>query len=210
MTGYRAAMDSEERATLLGALTTEHYVLQSAAGTAISEAGNRLTSFILAMSSSMVAIGFTVHDENVFWPFISAVLPLLFGLGVVTTIRLVETGLQGLMYQQSIARIRRYYRNLDTDHAAYFGKYSRHDDPPDTTEALAMLGTKKRPEVFSIATTAALITAAIAGIGTTLLVVRVVGSDALPIAYPVGATAFVVLMFSFFRYERVRYREVAD
>ena len=210
MTGYRAAMDSEERATLLGALTTEHYVLQSAAGTAISEAGNRLTSFILAMSSSMVAIGFTVHEENVFWPFISAVLPLLFGLGLVTTIRLVETGLQGLMYQQSIARIRRYYRNLDTDHAAYFGKYSRHDDPPDTTEALAMLGTKKRPEVFSIATTAALITAAIAGIGTTLLVVRVVGSDALPIAYPVGATAFVVLMFSFFRYERFRYREVAD
>jgi energy-converting hydrogenase Eha subunit A len=73
-----------------------------------------------------------------------------------------------------------------------------------------MLGTKKRPDVFSIATTAALITAAIAGIGTTLLVVRVVGSDALPIAYPIGATAFVVLMFSFFRYERFRYREVAD
>ncbi|MGW7681730.1 hypothetical protein ACWGID_13375 [Kribbella sp. NPDC054772] len=49
----------------------------------------------------------------VFWPFISAVLPLIFGLGVVTTIRLVETGLQGLMYQQAIARIRRYYRSLD-------------------------------------------------------------------------------------------------
>jgi hypothetical protein len=203
-------MDGDERATLIGALTTEHYVLQSAAGTAISEAGNRLTAFILAMSSSMVAVGFTVHDERVFWPFISAVLPLLFGLGLVTTIRLVETGLQGLMYQQAIARIRRYYRNLDNDHAAYFGKYSRHDDPPDTTEALAMLATKKRPEVFSIATTAALITAAIAGIGTTLLVVRIAGADALPIAYPVGAIVFIALMLSFFRYEQVRYRDVAD
>jgi hypothetical protein len=202
-------MDSQERATLAGALTTEHYVLQSAAGTAISEAGNRATAFVLTVSSSMVAIGFTVHEERVFWPFISAVLPLLFGLGLMTTIRLVETGLQGLMYQQAIARIRRYYRNLDTDHAMYFGKYSRHEDPADITEALAMLATKKGPEVFSIATTAALITAAIAGIGTALLVVRIAGGDALPIAYPIGAVVFAVLMTVFFRYERARYREVA-
>lgn len=202
-------MDSEERATLAGALTTEHYVLQSAAGTAISEAGNRVTAFILAVSSSMVAIGFTVHDERVFWPFVSAVLPLLFGLGLVTTIRLVETGLQGLMYQQAIARIRRYYRGLDHDHAVYFGKYSRLSDPADTTEALAMLGTKKGPEVFSVATTAALITAAIAGIGTALLVVRIAGATALPVAYAVGGLVFVVLMTAFFRYERARYREVS-
>ncbi|HEY3561201.1 MAG TPA: hypothetical protein VGL05_27240 [Kribbella sp.] len=202
-------MDHEERATLVGALTTEHYVLQSAAGTAIAEAGNRTTAFVLTVSSSMVAIGFTVHEERVFWPFISAVLPLLFGLGLVTTIRLVETGLQGLMYQQAIARIRRYYRNLDTDHARYFGKYSRLDDPADTTEALAMLGTKKGPEVFSIATTAALITAAIAGIGTALLVVRIAGSDAIGVAYPIGAGVFAVLMTVFFCYERARYREVS-
>lgn len=202
-------MDGEHRATLVGALTTEHYVLQSAAGATISEAGNRVTAFILAVSSSMVAIGFTVHDEHVFWPFISAVLPLLFGLGLVTTMRLVETGLQGLMYQQAIARIRRLYRSLDDDHAEYFGKYSRRDDPPDTAEALAMLATRRSPEVFSIATTAALITAAIAGIGTALLVVRIAGGDALPVAYPGGVVVFGVLLSLFFRYERVRYREVA-
>ena len=201
-------MDSEQRAAVAGALTTEHYVLQSAAGSAISEAGNRATSFILAVSSSMVAIGFTVQNERVFWPFISAVLPLLFGLGLVTTIRLVETGLQGLMYQQAIARIRRYYRGLDNDHAVYFDKYSRHADPADTTEALAMLASKQGPEIVSIATTAALITSAIAGIGTALLVVRIAGADALPVAYPVGAAVFVVLMIAFFRYERSRYREV--
>jgi hypothetical protein len=201
-------MDSEQRATFVGALTTEHYVLQSAAGTAISEAGARATAFILTVSSSMVAIGFTVHDDRVFWPFVSAVLPLLFGLGVVTTVRLVETGLQGLMYQQAIARIRRYYRNLDTDHSVYFGQYSAHADPPDSTEALAMLATKQSPELFSIATTAALISAAIAAIGTALVVVRFAGTDALPVAYPVGVAVFVVLMILFVWYERARYREV--
>lgn len=149
-----------------------------------------------------------MHDDRVFWPFVSAVLPLLFGLGLVTTIRLVETGVQGLMYQQAIARIRRYYRSLDTDHAVYFGQYSRHTDPADTTEALAMLGTKRRPELFSIATTAALITGAIAGIGTALLVVRIAGADALPVAYPAGTAVFVLLMAMFFRYERTRYRDV--
>jgi hypothetical protein len=203
-------MDSEERATFVGALTTEHYVLQSAAGTAISEAGTRATAFVLTVSSSMVAVGFTVHDERVFWPFISAVLPLLFGLGVVTTVRLVETGLQGLMYQRAIARIRRYYRNLDSDHSVYFGKYSRHSDPADTTEALAMLAAKRSPEVFSIAFTAALITTAIAGIGAALLIVRLAGTDALPIAYPAGVAVFAVLMVVFFRYERARYRDVVD
>lgn len=201
-------MDSEERARLTGALTTEHYVLQSAAGTAISEAGTRATAFVLTVSSSMVAIGFTVHDDRVFWPFISAVLPLLFGLGIVTTVRLIETGIQGLMYQQAIARIRRYYRNLDTDHAMYFGKYSAHNDPADTTEALAMLATKRSPELFSIATTAALVTAAIAGIGTALLVVRIAGANALPIAYPVGIAVFTALMILFVRYERSRYRDI--
>jgi hypothetical protein len=201
-------MDSEERATFVGALTTEHYVLQSAAGAAISEAGSRATAFILTVSSSMVAIGFTVNEERVFWPFISAVLPLLFGLGVVTTIRLVETGIQGLMYQRAIARIRRYYRTFDTDDQAFFGKYSVHHDPPDTTEALAMLATKRSPELFSIATTAALITSAIAGIGTALLIVRVAGSDALAVAYPTGVAIFAALLFGFFRYERARYREV--
>ncbi|NIK58999.1 hypothetical protein [Kribbella shirazensis] len=203
-------MDSQEHATVLGARTTERYVLQSAAGSAISEAGSRPTAFVLTVSSSLVAIGFTVHDDRVFWPFVSAVLPLLFGLGAVTTIRLVETGVQGLMYQQAIARIRRYYRNLDTDHAVYFSKFSRHSDPPDTTEALAMLAAKQRPEVFSIACTTALITTAIAGIGTALLIVRIAGRDALPIAYPVGAAAFVLLMTAFFTYERARYGDVVE
>ncbi|MET9272109.1 hypothetical protein [Kribbella sp. NPDC003557] len=150
-----------------------------------------------------------MHDERVFWPYISAVLPLIFDLGVVTTIRLIETGVQGLMYQQAIAQIRRYYRNLDADHAIYFGKYSAHNDPADTTEALAMLGTKQRPELFSIATTAALIACGIAGIGGALVVVRIAGTNALPIAYPTGVVVFAALTTVFFRYERARYREVS-
>jgi hypothetical protein len=201
-------MDSERRATLVDALTTEHYVLQSAAATAISESGARATAFILTVSSSMVALGFTVGNSMVFWPFVSAVLPLLFGLGLVTTVRLVENGVQGLMSQQAIARIRRYYRNLDEDHAVYFGKYSRHEDPADATEALAMLATRTRPEIFSIATTTALITSGIGGIGIALLVVRIAGTGIIPIAYIAGVVVIVLLMTAFFLFERSRYRDV--
>jgi hypothetical protein len=85
----------------------------------------------------------------------------------------------------------------------YFGKYSAHNDPADTTEARAMLATKRSPELFSTATTAALVTAAIAGTGTAPLVVRIAGADALPLAYPIGIAAFAALMVLFVRYERL-------
>lgn len=199
-------MDNERPTAVVDALTTEHYVLQSAAGTAISESGARATAFILTVSSSMVAIGFTVGNEVAFWPFVSAVLPLLFGLGVVTTVRLVENGVQGLMYQRAIARIRGYYRRLDEGHAQYFGQFSRREDPPDVTEALAMLATRTRPEIFSIATTTALITSGIGGIGSALLVVHLSGD--LGVAYPIGAVVLLVLMTIFFLFERSRYRDV--
>ncbi|TWD82837.1 hypothetical protein FB561_3983 [Kribbella amoyensis] len=201
-------MDGERKGAVLDALTTEHYVLQSAAGTAISESGARATGFVLTVSSSMVAIGFTVGNETAFWPFVSAVLPLLFGLGVATTVRLVENGVQGLMFQQAIARIRAFYRTLDEDHARYFGKYSRHENPAEATEALAMLATRTRPEIVSIAATTALITAAIGGIAVALLVVRIAGTDRVAVAYAIGAVVVGILMTCFFAFERSRYRDV--
>ncbi|MFC0624508.1 hypothetical protein [Kribbella deserti] len=199
--------DTERRSAFVGALTTEHYVLQSAAGTAITEGGARATAFILTVSSSMVAIGFTVGNSWVFWPFVSAVLPLLFGLGLITTVRLVETGAQSLMYQRAIVRIRRFYRQLDQENAEYFGQYSRHPDPADATEALAMLAVRRKPELFSIATTTGLITAGIGAIGTALVVIRVAGTDALLLAYCTGGAALVALLTVFFWFERRQYRD---
>lgn len=121
-------------------------MLQSAAGTAVSESGARATAFILTVSSSMVALGFTVGNT--------------------------------------------------------------FEDPAEATEALAMLAARRQPEVFSIATTTALITAGIGGIGVALLVVRIAGADSLPIAYAGGVAVLVLLLAAFIVFERARYRDV--
>lgn len=44
----------------LTALTTEHFVLQTAAGATVSEAATRASLYLLSLSSSLVAMGFRV------------------------------------------------------------------------------------------------------------------------------------------------------
>jgi len=51
---------------LLTALTTEHFVLQSAVNGTIAEASARSTLYVMALSSSLVALGFTAEKEEVF------------------------------------------------------------------------------------------------------------------------------------------------
>src|SRR5438093_12329246 len=88
--------------------TTEHFVLQSANGTTYSEASARGTLYVMALSSSLVAIGFAAGSTDVLLPFIAVVLPALFVLGIFTVVRLVETALESSHCLGGIARIRAY------------------------------------------------------------------------------------------------------
>ena len=58
-------MDGEsERTALLSALTTEHFVLQTANNLTYSEASARSTLYVMALSSSLVAIGFVAGSPG--------------------------------------------------------------------------------------------------------------------------------------------------
>ena len=50
--------DHAGRTALLTALTTEHFVLQTASNATYAEAAARSTLYVMALSSSLVAIGF--------------------------------------------------------------------------------------------------------------------------------------------------------
>jgi hypothetical protein len=71
----------------LTALTTEHFVLQTAAGATVSEAATRASLYLLSLSSSLVAMGFAAHSQEVFlalaaalsWCAFSVCLALRFG-----------------------------------------------------------------------------------------------------------------------------------
>ena len=98
---------------LLTALTTEHFTLQGARAQTMSESSARASLYIVAVSSTLVALGFVTQLSeigDVFNVFALTVLPTLYMLGAVTFVRLVECSAEDFRYGQAINRIRAYTR----------------------------------------------------------------------------------------------------
>src|SRR5438552_14974922 len=86
--------EKERRSAFLSALTTEHFVLQTAASATVSESAARASIYILSLSSTLVAMGFASQSGEAFGPFIGSVLPAVFLLGLFTVVRLVDVTLE--------------------------------------------------------------------------------------------------------------------
>lgn len=72
-------MDEKERqSAFVSALTTEHFVLQSASSTTVTESAARASIYVMSLSSSLVAIGFASQSREAFGPLVAAVVPALF------------------------------------------------------------------------------------------------------------------------------------
>jgi hypothetical protein len=112
--------EQSQRTALLSALTTEHFVLQTANSATCLETSARSTLYVMALSSSLVAMGFLSGSAGMLIPFAVTVLPAVFLLGIFTVVRLVETTLESVHYLDGIARIRGYYRTLGPEAARHF------------------------------------------------------------------------------------------
>ena len=188
----------------MSALTTEHFVLQTAANATVSEAAARSSLYVFALSSSLVAVGFASRSREVFVPFITIVLPAIFVLGVFTVMRLVDTALENMRCLAGIARIRRYYRTLSPDAAQYFA--ARHGRWPEGhSDPSLRLG----PLMAFLSTSAsmiAFINSVIAGVGVALLSGDLLGADLTVWAISLGVALAVALNVAFVAYERWRFR----
>src|SRR4029453_14950205 len=146
-------MDQQEPSSaFISALTTEHYVLQSAISGNTSEVGTRASLYLFSLSSSLVALGFVSRSPELFGPFVAIVLPALFILGLFTTVRLVDSNLEALLYLHGIARIRRYYRTLGPEAAKHFSAESGRWPENPSSPSLSM-----GPFVGLITTTASMV-----------------------------------------------------
>jgi hypothetical protein len=56
--------DHSTNAAFISALTTEHFVLQTAATPTIAEAAARSTLYVMALSSALVAMGFASQSTT--------------------------------------------------------------------------------------------------------------------------------------------------
>ena len=111
------------RSEFLQALTTEHTALQSARSSTISESTGRSSLYLTTLSSAVVAlalVGQVSRLGNAFVIFALAILPVVFFLGLVTYGRLLQTGVEDVIYARAIGKIHRVYEGIDPPQGRYF------------------------------------------------------------------------------------------
>jgi hypothetical protein len=195
--------DKESQAAFMTALTTEHFVLQTAANATVSEAAARSSLYVFSLSSSLVAIGFASRSREALVPFLATVLTSVFVLGLFTIVRLVDTTLENMRCLIGIARIRGYYRTLTPEAAVYFA--AQHGRWPEGHTPSLGLG----PVVAFFTTSAsmiAFINSIVAGVGVTLLAGDLFIGLQNAVALLLGVGTAVVLLAAFVSYQRWRFR----
>jgi hypothetical protein len=196
--------EQHERSALLSALTTEHFVLQTANNSTYAEASARSMLYVMALSSSLVAIGFVAGSTDLLVPFAAIVLPVVFLLGIFTVVRLVDTALDSMYCMQGISRIRAYYRSLGPEAARYFAP--EHGRWPETVSPALKFGAG----LAYFGTTASMIAVinnAVAGAGMAFLLRFFRPSTPYWVAGVVGVLGAVALTWLFYLYQRWRIGE---
>jgi hypothetical protein len=200
--------EATKHSALMSALTTEHFVLQTASSSTVSEAAARSSLYILSLSSSLVAIGFMSGSPDVLLPFVAVVLPVLLLLGVLTVVRLVDTAVENLQYLVGIARIRGYYRSLSPEAAPYFSVNTGRW-PEATVVPSQSLG----PTVGQFGTTATMIAcvnSVVAGVAVTLAVKALKGDNYVTVSFICGGVSVILLMIAFTFYQRWRFGAIGS
>ncbi len=197
--------EQSQRTSLLSALTTEHFVLQTANSSTYLEASARSTLYVMALSSSLVAMGFLSASADLVIPFAATVLPTVFLLGIFTVIRLVETALESMHYLDGIARIRGYYRTLGPDAARQFtpenGRWPEVESPASRLGPMfALFGTT--------ASMIAVINNVVAGASIALLTRLLIPSAPRWMDAAAGIAGAIVLTLLFYAYQRWRFGEL--
>jgi hypothetical protein len=195
--------DQPNRAAFITALTTEHFVLQTAASSTIAEAAARSTLYVMALSSALVAMGFASQAPTILVPFGLVVLPGVFILGIFTVVRLVDTTLENQQYLTGIARIRGYYKSLAPEASRYLrsdtARWPEAPVPPSLTQGpfFAMLGTT--------ASMIAFLNNLVAGGAVTLAAIAITGRERLGLAIVAGVATAGIFMALFMSYQKHRF-----
>ncbi len=127
--------EEKEKATIdriLQFMTTEQFTLRTARAATIAESNGRVSLFIGAVSSAIVALAFigqTSGMSDAFFVFGLVLFPSLIFLGVITFERVLQTALEDWMYSVEIARIRHFYAELAPEMRRYFTEPVNDDMP---------------------------------------------------------------------------------
>ena len=196
--------DQERQKALLTALTTEHFVLQTALNGTTSESSARASLYVVTLSSALIAMGFVAESSNVFLPFVATVLPAVFVLGVLTVLRMVDAALEMSKFLTGIARIRGYYRTLTPEAAAYFApRFGRWPEANVHSNPVFKLGLVAA-FLTTNATMIAFVNSPAAGAGVALLTSSLLGNFHMSFRSASVAWQHVAVFALFCAYQRWR------
>ena len=185
---------------LLTALSTEHFTLQGARSQTMSESAARASVYVLAVSSTLVALGFIGQLSDVgdvFNAFTLTILPTLYVLGIVTFIRLVECGAEDFQYGLAINRIRHYYKEVAGDRASLF-LLSGHDDGEGVFANMAVPAEGRKP--YFAFSSAILVIDSVVGGAALAVAVGAAFDTSLGVAAAAGVAAAIVSLIAWTRY----------
>jgi hypothetical protein len=186
---------------LLTALTTEHFTLQGARTQTIAESSARASVYVFSVSSALVALGFIAQISaigDIFNTFALTVLPTLYFLGVVTYIRLVESGAEDYRYGMAINRIRHYYKEIAGDRADLF-LLSGHDDPKGVFANMGIPFDEGRTPIFAFSTAIAVLNGVVGG-GAVAIALGALADASLGLAASAGAVAAIASVVGWIAY----------
>ena len=150
---------------LLTVLTTEHFTLQGARSSTISESSARAALYVGAVSSGLVALGFVGSDpsrRDVFGVFAGVVLPSLYVMGVFTFARLVASSLEDLLYGRAINRIRHVYLDIAGGNRRFL-LLGASDDPAGVLANMGITRPSRWQLLYTLATMILMLNAVIGG-----------------------------------------------
>jgi hypothetical protein len=177
-------------------VTTEHFTLQGARSSTISESTGRASVFLGAVSGGLIALGLVATAAKTgaaFYMFGLILLPTLAFVGLATFHRVLQSGIEDLGYARRIAQLRDYY----FDHAPELAGYLPNPAEPLPTPGL---GIRLWQQFVTIAGMVAVITAVLAGAASGLLA-AVVSGHSLVAALAAGVVIAAAALTGLMRYQ---------
>jgi hypothetical protein len=188
--------DEKPPPEFMSALVTEHFVLQSAASSTISESGSRVSIYLSALASGLVAIGFTSAIPRVLASLAFTVLPTVFVLGWFTVVRLIDTSVANVISQRRMELIRRYYADLAPSAPPYF-------EADDSVAGNHGVQYGRWAFLFTMASMVIVVNSVLGG-ATIALLCDLAFKAPLPAAVGAGAAAGLAILVLSLRYEHSR------
>ncbi len=187
--------DAAENSAFMQALGAEFSMLQGARGATISESSSRSSLYMTTLSGAVVALALVAQASRFglsFFIFALAIMPVVFFLGVATYYRLLQTGVEDVVYARAISRIRDFFGEIDPARAGFF-RASAVDQVGLRNLGLWRL---RWQQFLSAAATVAIVNSVVGGVFLALMVAFFAAPPAL-VSIGTGAAGALVLAIAF-------------